>query len=161
MGIIGTFKQDLAPISIPSKGDRAYLPGIETRAKAHKELHLYSIHKRLKTVGPKPTGPYVYVWSHDGVPRYVGKSEVADSRWAAHLAPMRNDFPVQRRYFEQYRHEMTCCIKDGLSVAEVAQLEIDLINQYGFLADGTGTLLNAGNGSVVSDQEERSNITGR
>jgi hypothetical protein len=107
------------------------------------------IYERGQTVGPNPTGGYVYLWSHDGVPRYVGRG--SQGRWSAHLIPTRDDFPPRRRYFEQYLPEMACWIlKDSLSDAEEAQLEIDTIDRHGFDADGTGKLLNARRGSVVS-----------
>jgi hypothetical protein len=106
--------------------------------------------EQLKIVGPEPTGPHVYLWSHEGVARYVGRSDGDVKRWSAHLKTTRLDFPVKRRYFEQYKSEMVChIVREGLSIAEAADLETALIKTHGFLADRTGTLLNARAGAAV------------
>jgi hypothetical protein len=103
------------------------------------------IYERGQRIGPDPADFYVYLWTHDGVARYIGKG--VNGRWADHLTPKRGDFPLKYRYFLKYLSEMACSIMaDRLSEDEAAQLEIERINHHGFLADGSGTLLNARGG---------------
>jgi hypothetical protein len=103
--------------------------------------------KGTKT-GHNPVGSYVYRYDHEGVARYVGRG--ANARWADHLTQSHNNYPPKRRYFEANLPEMTCSIvQDGLTEEEAGTLEKAVIAIHGFLFDGSGTLLNARDGSVI------------
>jgi hypothetical protein len=100
------------------------------------------IYEGGQKVGPDPVGCYVYLWRHDDIDRYVGKG--VSGRWADHATPDRNDRNQRKyHYFCEHGHEMTCHIlAEGLGRWEVAPRELDEIRSRGFLADGSGTLLN-------------------
>ena len=123
------------------------------------------IYERGQTLGPNPKPFYVYLWSDNGVARYVGKGGGSVGRWTDHLKPRRNDDNQPKsRYFDKHRPEMACFIlADGLTEAEAARLEIAQINHHGFaqinddrsIDDSHGTLLNDRGGSTVSGPRVR------
>jgi hypothetical protein len=108
------------------------------------------IYEKGRRIGPDPAGHYVYLWSHDGVARYVGRGR-PPRRWLVHATPKVNDSNQPKRlYFEKHVREMSCSIvaegRDDESAA--ADIEAAEIARYGLLSDGTGTLLNDKRGSA-------------
>jgi hypothetical protein len=100
------------------------------------------IYENGQKIGPDPTGCYVYLWRHREIDRYVGKG--VNGRWASDATPDRSDRDQRKyHYFREHGHEMIRHIlAEGLDRWEVAPRELDEIGSRGFLADGTGTLLN-------------------
>jgi hypothetical protein len=103
------------------------------------------IYQHGQKIGPNPKRFYVYLWSHNGLARYVGKGGGSHGRWSDHLLrPNRSsDFPLKYRGFREHGHEMTChVLAEGLKEDEAAQSESIEIDRHGLLADETGTLWN-------------------
>ncbi|HEY2243433.1 MAG TPA: hypothetical protein VGH47_04315 [Xanthobacteraceae bacterium] len=112
------------------------------------------IYEKGLRVGPDPAGHYVYLWSHDGVARYVGRGREnarGRPRWLAHATPKVNaSNQPWRLYSEKHVREMSCSIvaegRDDESAA--ADIEAAEIARHGLLKDETGTLLNDKRGSA-------------
>lgn len=87
---------------------------------------------------------YVYIYSIDGVPRYVGKG--VGSRWKAHRKGKSALSKALRETFENTKEwvlpEKIPCESDEEAIA----LEIRLIKEYGRLDLGLGTLWNLTDG---------------
>jgi hypothetical protein len=105
------------------------------------------IYQNRQQIGPDPRLSYVYLWRHDGVARYIGKSNNDLKRWLAHLDINPNDSNQQKyRYF---RDHLACTsaaficeiLDEGISEEASAMLEHTEQKRHRLITDD-GTLLN-------------------
>jgi hypothetical protein len=94
---------------------------------------------RRRAEKPSPPGIYIFVWYHNGVPKYVGRGR--GDTWSRQRYDRR--YRTKYTYFEQYGKEMTCLFPfQNLTEAEALTHKTELIAKYGLECDGTGSLLN-------------------
>lgn len=107
---------------------------------------------------PSKPGAYVYLFSFDGVPVYVGKG--TGRRLFAHEGAARNHTCKTRwqsALARALRKGVAVCadvLGEGLSTAEANALEVCLIDRYGRRDLGTGTLHNRTAGGDGLTREE-------